>query len=111
MANFDDLRGFALALPGAYEDLHFGGPAFRVRNRKFALHWAKGERTILKLPPARQIFLFEVRSAIFGPCRVGTVDWSFVELAPLDRDELRALVVEAWGTVVPKRIARAWSPS
>ena len=42
MATFDDLRREALSLPEAYEDLHQGGPAFRVANRKFALCGRRG---------------------------------------------------------------------
>jgi hypothetical protein len=107
MATFDDLRAVALALPGAYEDIHMGGPAFRVRGRKFALWWARGGRTILKLRPEHQILLFEIRPETFQPCRVGRVDWSFVELANLDAEELAALTEEAWGTVAPRRLALA----
>ncbi len=106
MATFDDLRRFALTLPGAYEDSHQGGPAFRVNHRKFALYWAEGGRTIMKLEPSHQTFLFDVRPDVFEPCKVGTVNWSFVDLHALDAKELQTLVLEAWSTVVPKRISR-----
>ncbi len=108
MASFDDLRKAALSLPGAYEDLHQGGPAFRVANKKFALWWAAGRRTIMKLTPAHQILLFEVRPETFEPVRVGTADWSFVALEHLDDEELAALTVEAWTTVAPRRASRAY---
>ncbi len=106
MASFDDLRAMALRLPGAYEDTHQGGPAFRVAGRKFALWWASGARTILKLDPGRQALRFEVRPETFGACPVGRVNWSFVDLASLEEDELRALVLEAWATVAPRRAVR-----
>jgi hypothetical protein len=103
MATFDDLRAIALTLKGVEEGLHMGGPAFRVRGRKFALWWAKGGRTILKLDPAHQDLLFEVRPETFEPCPVGRARWSFVALERLDLDELKVLVTEAWGTVAPRR--------
>jgi hypothetical protein len=106
MATFDDLRALALALPGAHKDLHMGGPAFRVGGRKFALWWAKGGRTILKLDPGRQALRFEVRPQTFRPCPVGQPVWSYVVLEDLDLDELRRLVAEAWATVAPKRLSR-----
>jgi hypothetical protein len=109
MAMFDDLRAAALTLPGVYEDLHLGGPAFRVKGRKFALWWAQGGRTIMKLDPGRQTLRFEVRPEIFQPCPVGRATWSFVDLDPLDEVEIRALVVEAWSTVAPRREVRALS--
>ncbi len=106
MAALDDLRRFALELPGAYEDLHMGGPAFRVDGHKFGLWWVPDERAILKLDPAHQLMLFEVRPETFQPLRVGVGTWSYVELGDVDLDELQALVREAWSTVVPKRISR-----
>jgi hypothetical protein len=108
LATFDDLRTIALSLPGAYEDLHQGGPAFRVKGRKFALWWARGGRTIMKLSPSHQALLFEARPETFSPCPVGRVNWSFVELGQLDREELRDLAVEAWRTVAPKSLSRAF---
>ncbi len=107
MSTFDDLRAVALGLPGVSEAPHMGGPAFRVRGRKFALWWAKGARTILKLTPAHQALLFEVRPETFQPCPVGRACWSFVELEGVDDLELRSLVIEAWGTVSPGRVKAA----
>ena len=106
MASFEDLRRVALTLPGAYEDDHRGAPALRVNNRKFALDWAQVGRTILKLEPSHQTFLFEVRPEVFEPCKVGSVNWSFVDLKALDLEELEALVIEAWSTVVPRKVTR-----
>jgi hypothetical protein len=108
MASFDDLRKIALTLPGAYEDAHLGGPAFRVKGRKFALWWARGGRTIMKLSPPHQDLLFAVRPETFEPCPVGRVNWSFVDLQALDIAELRDLVVEAWATVTARRVVRAF---
>jgi hypothetical protein len=107
LATFGDLRAVALSLPGAHEDTHRGGPAFRVGGRKFALWWAQGGRTILKLSPPHQELLFAVRPETFEPCSVGRVNWSFVDLAALDLAALRDLVVEAWATVAPRRTSRA----
>ena len=105
-STLDDLRAIALALPGAYEDLHLGGPAWRVKNRKFALWWAREGRLIMRLDPAHQEWLFEVRPATFQACPVGRVNWSFVVLDHIDRRELRMLVLEAWAGVAD-RAARA----
>ncbi len=107
MATFEDLRSIALTLPGAYEDTHRGGAAFRVNGRKFALWWAEGGRTIMKLDPAHQELRFEVRPETFEPCPVGRVNWSFVDLADIGPDELCDLVVEAWSTIAPKRRRRS----
>jgi hypothetical protein len=86
MADFRQLRDMALRLPDVVEGVHRGGPAFRVSGKTFALWWAEGGRTIMKLSARHQPFLFEVRPEVFQPCRVG----------------------EAWSTVVPKRVSKAF---
>ncbi len=72
--------------------------------KSFALHWR--DRTILKLDKAHQELLFEVRPETFSKCRVGTGYWSYVELDRLDDTELADLVLEAWSSIVPKKISR-----
>jgi hypothetical protein len=81
-----------------------GDPWFNVGKKTFALHW-RG-RTILKLDKEHQAFLFEVRPETFSKCRVGTGYWSFVELDRLEDAELADLVLEAWSSIVPKRVSR-----
>ena len=63
-------------------------------------------RTILKLEKGHQDLLFEIRPEVFSRCRVGTGYWSYVDLAGLDADELADLVLEAWSTIVPKKVSR-----
>jgi hypothetical protein len=110
MSDFDHLRRAALALPGVEEGEHRGGQAFRVRGRAFALWWAQGARTILKLDRNHQVFLFDVRPEVFEPCPVGTGVWSFVDLAALEDEEVDALTREAWNTVAPAALRRPGSP-
>lgn len=72
--------------------------------KTFALHW-KG-RAILKLDKAHQELLFEIRPETFEKCRVATNYWSYVDLGRLEDAELADLVLEAWSTIVPKKISR-----
>jgi hypothetical protein len=110
MSSFETLRAAALALPEVTEGTHRGGPAFYVRGKTFALWWAEGGRTILRLDPNHQHFLFEIRPEVFEPCKVGTGTWSFVDLDQIDEAETAELVHEAWRGVAPK-MARAAHPS
>ncbi len=106
MSSFRYLRQQALRLPEVEEGLHMGGPAFRARGKTFALWWAEGGRTILKLPRDFQLVLFETRPEAFEPCKVGVGTWSFVDLAQVQNDEVRKLVFKAWSTVVPKSVCK-----
>ncbi len=104
MASFDHLRRAALALPEVDEGDHFGGAAFLVRGKTFALWSVREARTIMRLTPAHQTLLFEVRPEVFQPCRVGTGVWAYVDLASLDEAEVEALIREAWGAISPKNV-------
>ncbi len=103
MADLAALRAFALALPEVEERTWYGEPDFVFRGKSFALQ-SQG-RTIMKLDRAHQELLFEIRPETFTPCKVATVHWSYVQIDHLDEEELRALVIEAWSTIAPKRLA------
>jgi hypothetical protein len=109
MASIEDLRRLALALPGAWETTYRGEPWFQVGKKSFALHWK--DRFILKLDKEHQHFLFEVRPQTFQPCPVGTGVWSYVVLEDIDEGELADLILEAWSTIVPKKVSRGYLPS
>lgn len=104
MADLAALRRLALALPEASERTSYGEPDFCVRGKSFALRWQG--RTIFKLDRAHQALLFEIRPETFRPYKVATVHWSRVELDHLDVAELKALLLEAWSTVAPKRLVK-----
>jgi hypothetical protein len=106
VATFAELKRFGLALPGTESYLHLGQPALRANRKMFALWWAPDKTTILKLERHHQQMLFEVRPDVFTRCKVGTGAWSYVNIGKIDRDELKALVTEAWTQVVPKKISR-----
>lgn len=97
-----------MVLPGAVETEVFGGPWFNVGKKAFVLYWAQGRRWIFKLPRPRQELLFEVRPEVFQPYRAGAMVWSYVDIEALTRAEVKQLVTEAWTTIVPKRVSRAF---
>ncbi len=105
VCSFVHLRECALKLPKVEEGVHRGGPAFRVHGKTFALWWAEGAWTIMKLQRDHQVFLFEVQPDVFQACRVGAGTLSYVELALLEDAEVETLVFEAWATVAPRGLA------
>ena len=110
MASLEDVRRLALALPGAWETEWRGEPWFQVGKKSFVL--GSKDRFIFKLDREHQHFLFEVRPQTFQPCKVGTGGvWSYVVLEDIDEAELADLVLEAWSTIVPKKVSRGYLPS
>lgn len=108
MAGADDLRAAALRLPGVTERPQLGTPSFWVNGKSFLLIW--GERAVMKLDRARQELLFEVRPEVFAPMQAGAMRWSYVAYDAIDAEEAAALVLEAWRTVAPKAMVRAYQP-
>lgn len=107
MATLADVRRIALSLPGTQELNDHGGNWFNVGTKSFVLYGFPSKRWIFKLPKPRQELLFEARPDVFQPYRAGGMRWSYVDIAPLTREEIDSLVIDAWTTIVPKKV---WGP-
>jgi hypothetical protein len=107
MATWDDVRAAATPLPGVEEEHWYGEPLFKVGKKGFVHTW-KG-RVIMKLDRQHQELLFEARPEVFRPYVAGALRWAYVELGQLDTAEVTELVREAWTTVVPKKVSRAYA--
>jgi hypothetical protein len=108
LARLSDIRKAALALPGAAEVEWYGQPGFNVGKKTFVCCWGAERRWIFKLPRAHQDLLFEVRPDVFQPFRAGAMIWAYVDLKALTAKEARLLAIEAWSTIVPKKISRPY---
>lgn len=113
----DDLRRLALALPEAYEDLHRGKPAFRARQKIFAMLSEPGgqgfmrldqaEVAVLKLEREDQLNMAAAHPDAVMPTETyGHHGWTYVRLPELDEPTLALLVRLAWTHVAPKRLVR-----
>ena len=130
MATMADLDELALALPGVEREVSDEGrPAYTVNGKAFAFHRSQrkdavdaetGERLddVLMFRVAdldeKEILLSDDRGAYFTTPHFRNYPAVLVripDLAKLDRAELHDLVVEAWLTRAPKRVARPGSPS
>ena len=109
MATWDDIRAVALTLPGAWENDWRGNPLFQVGKKGFVQTW--DGRVLMKLEKHHQELLFEARPEVFSPMNAGALRWSWVEIAALDAEETRALVIEAWTQIVPKKVSRPFLAS
>jgi hypothetical protein len=127
MATMADLDELALSLPETAKDVSEDGrPSYSVRSKLFCLHRSRrpdaidsttGERLgdVLMFRVAdlgvKELLLADDRGVYFTtPHFVGypAVLLRIPDLARLDREELRDMVVEAWLTRAPKRVAKAW---
>jgi hypothetical protein len=97
------IRRVALSLPGASETF-YKGPRFGVGKKAFVHGWLNEKLWLLKLPHHQEMMLFETRPSIFTPMRSGPMLWCYADVAQLEADELRDLIVAAWRTVATKRL-------
>jgi hypothetical protein len=124
MADLDEL---ALAMPEATKELSPDGrPAYLVHGKRFCLQRGRrpdaidpetGERLddVLMFRvdglDAKELLLSDTRGIYFTTPHFNGYPAVLVrirDLARLDREELRELVVEAWLTRAKKRVAKAW---
>ena len=103
------LRAICLALPEAIERPMFEDPAFRVRDKIFAMEKRGDGRPSVwcKAPPGSQAVLVGADPArFFAPPYVGPKGWVGMRLdeAP-DWTEVAALVRRSYRLVAPKRLA------
>jgi hypothetical protein len=127
MATLADLDELALALPHTTKEVSEDGrPSYLAHGRRFLLHRSRrpdavdpdtGERLddVLMFRVAdldvKDLLLADDRGVYFTTPHFDGYPAVLVripDLARIDRDELREMVVEAWLTRAQKRVAKAW---
>jgi hypothetical protein len=109
MITADELRQVVSSLPEAEERETWGHPTFRVGNKMFAAMSDDGREASVKATREEQAALIAADPETFGvPAYVGRHGWVSVQLATVDPDELRELLVEAWRQTAPKRLVAAF---
>ena len=111
--NIEEVRYFALSLPGVTEDQPFGDDniTFRVEGKIFMCLWLGGgkyniDETMLrfacKLAPERTEELRELYSAVTPAFHWNKTHWSDVFFEQLDTDVVESIIRESYGVIVSK---------
>lgn len=111
--NIEEVRYFALSLPGVTEDQPFGDDniTFRVEGKIFMCLWLGGgkyniDETMLrfacKLAPERNEELRELYSAVTPAFHWNKTHWSDVFFEQLDTDVVEPIIRESYGVIVSK---------
>lgn len=111
--NIEEVRHFALSLPGVTEDQPFGDDniTFRVEGKIFMCLWLGGgkyniDETMLrfacKLAPERNEELRELYSAVTPAFHWNKTHWSDVFFEQLDTDVVESIIRESYEVIVSK---------
>jgi hypothetical protein len=122
-----DLDELALAMPDTTKEISEDGrPSYLAHGKLFCFHRSRrpdavdpesGERLADVLmfrvdgPDAKELVLADPRGIFFTTPHFNGYPAVLIripDLAGLDRGELRDVVVDAWLTRAPKRVAKAW---
>jgi hypothetical protein len=109
---FQDVRGWALALPGVEEGTSYGTPALKVRGRLFLRLWEDGETLVLKTDEYERDHLLESDpAAFFVTDHYRGYPIVLVRLPAIPPERLRPLVMDAWRRHAPARLVAEWERS
>lgn len=111
--NIEEVRYFALSLPGVTEDQPFGDDniTFRVEGKIFMCLWLGGgkyniDETMLrfacKLAPEQNEELRELYSAVTPAFHWNKTHWSDVFFEQLDTDVVESIIRESYEVIVSK---------
>ena len=110
MVTIDDVRALASTLPRSYEALVRGRVKFRVGQIVY-LAFSKDARELgFAFPREWRQALVETEPEKFSLPDASNMryHWAVVRLDAIDEAEMRALVLDAWAMVVPKKVVAAY---
>jgi hypothetical protein len=109
---YDQVRQFALALPGVSERRAYGGPSLHVGRKFLGRLREDGETFVLKIDAAERTRLMERDpDAFFLTDHYRPYPYVLVNLLVVQPNTLRKLIEEAWRTVASKRAISAFDSS
>jgi hypothetical protein len=110
MATLEDARAVASALPRSYEAFVGGRVKFRVGQIVYLAFSRDGRELGFAFPKEWRQALVESEPEKFSLPDASNMryQWAVVRLDAIDEDEMRALVLDAWAMVVPKKVVAAY---
>ena len=109
MVTIDELRALCMALPGTHEKEtwgdadHAGDVTFRVRDRIYVITGQEGGHASVRTTIEQQADLVDTFPGLIAPAPyVGRFGWVNVDLAGLDAEVIRGIIVSAWRRTAPR---------
>jgi hypothetical protein len=107
----DDVRRIALSLPGAYEQVSFGGqPSWRTTPRMFAWIRADPEALVVWVSSEEEkaAVMASDPSRFFTTAHYDGTSILLVRLGAIDVTEANEVVTESWRLRAPRSLVKSW---
>ena len=111
MATEDDVRRIALSLPETIEKSWFNTPGFRVKDKGFLRIRAEAEGGLVVFVADledKEALLASDSEKFYTTPHYDGYPTVLVNLAAVDVDELRELIVDSWRTKAPKAVLKRY---
>ena len=109
---YDQVRQFALTLPGMLEGRAYGGASLHVGRKFMGRLREDGETLVLKIDPTSRVRLMEREpDALYLTEHYRPHPYVLIDLLAVNPSTLRKLIEEAWRMVAPKRMISAYDTS
>jgi hypothetical protein len=110
VVTIDAVRALASTLPRSYEVLVRGRVKFRVGQIVYLAFSRDGRELGFAFPKEWRQALVESEPEKFSLPDASNMryQWAVVRLDAIDEEEMRALVLDAWAMVVPKKVVAAY---
>ncbi|MBV9774229.1 MAG: MmcQ/YjbR family DNA-binding protein [Gemmatimonadetes bacterium] len=109
MITAEEVRKLALSLPGAEERETWGEATFRVKDKIFVTVGPEGKAAGVKASKEDQALLISSDPDTFSMSEyVGRFGWVTVQLASVEAEVMRGLVVDAWRRTAPKKLVKEY---
>lgn len=109
MVTAEQVRSWALSMPEAEEHEHWAKPSFRVRNKIFAVLQEDGVSLVLKTTMDDRTAFTTMAPDIFSmPGSFQNLAYVVVRMDRIAPSECRAMIIQAWRLVSPKRLVAAY---
>jgi len=109
MASWDSVRELAADLPEVIEGSSYGTPALRVRKKLFARLREDSETLVVFTDPLEREALIQGDPQTFYITpHYADYPAVLIDLARVDAEELRELLIESWRRRAPKRLREAY---
>ncbi|WP_159888706.1 MmcQ/YjbR family DNA-binding protein [Paenibacillus puerhi] len=112
MISINEVQEYILSLPESKEVSHWGKSSYRINNKIFAVLQEDGiTLTIKTIEEDRTIYTTMDSETYAIPESFSNMKYMHVNLNTVEPEEIKGLLLKAWGSIAPKKLVKAYGES